>query len=67
MRSREAGAVEALVKLLEAAEDTFVVKGTLSAITALVKGNAKNKAAVRAAHGVEVLFLCMSYKSPRVV
>lgn len=51
---REAGAVEALVKLLEGAEDAFVAKGALGAISSLVQGNPNNKLAVREANGIEV-------------
>ena len=40
--------------LLESAEDAFVAKGALGAISSLVKGNAANKAAVREAQGVAV-------------
>ena len=40
--------------LLESAEDAFVAKGALGAISSLVKSNAANKAAVREAQGVAV-------------
>lgn len=46
--------MEALVKLLEGAEDAFVAKGALGAISSLVQGNPTNKLAVREANGIEV-------------
>lgn len=46
--------MEALVKLLEGAEDAFVAKGALSAISSLAQGNPANKLAIRKANGVEV-------------
>ena len=46
--------MEALVKLLEGAEDAFVAKGALGAISSLVQGNPTNKIAVREANGIEV-------------
>jgi hypothetical protein len=52
---RGAGAIEALVKLLEGAEDAFVAKGALGCISSLVQGNAINKQAVREANGVQGL------------
>lgn len=53
--ARGAGAIEALVKLLEGAEDAFVAKGALGCISSLVQGNAINKQAVREANGVQGL------------
>lgn len=46
--------MEALVKLLEGAEDATVAKGALGAISSLVQGNPTNKLAVREANGIEV-------------
>ena len=47
--------MEALVKLLEGAEDAYVAKGALGCISALVNGNPVNKQAVREANGVQGL------------
>jgi len=47
--------VEALVKLLEGAEDAFVAKGALGCISSLINGNPINKQAVREANGVQGL------------
>lgn len=59
---RKAGAVEALVKLLEGAEDAFVAKGALGAISSLVQGNPTNKLAVREANGIEVCFVQLGHQ-----
>ena len=47
--------MEALVKLLEGAEDAYVAKGALGCISALVNSNPVNKQAVREANGVQGL------------
>lgn len=51
---RDEGALEALVKLLEGAEDATVAKHALTAISSLVKNNLENKSVVREANGVQV-------------